>query len=76
MRGGANGQFAMPVDDATFRKALRLIDDGLVTIAEAARLAGCSRQLVRYWCLRVQINPAQARADHLRRLWLRGRRRG
>jgi transcriptional regulator len=56
-------------DDATIKKALRLLRAGQATQAEVADLAGTSRQLVRYWCERAEINAKDARAARLARLW-------
>jgi len=49
--------------------ALQLFRDGRITIAEAARLAGVSRQAARMWAIEAGIDPTRARARYLRRLW-------
>jgi hypothetical protein len=60
---------AATVDDSTKAAALRLLRRGLVTQAEAARLAGVSRQLVRHWARDMPIDEAREAA--LKRLWQR-----
>jgi len=54
-------------DHAAKRAALKLLARGLVTEAEAARLAGVSRQLVHHWAKDI---PVQANRDAtLAKLW-------
>jgi len=56
----------MPASDHTRRTALRLLERGLVTQSEAARLSGVSRQLMRLWAY--DIKPGR-RTEHINRLW-------
>jgi hypothetical protein len=56
----------MVASDHTRRTALRLLERGLVTQSEAARLAGVSRQLMRLWAY--DIKPGRRR-EHVARLW-------
>lgn len=60
-------------DDSTKAAALKLLRRGLITQSEAARLAGVSRQLVRYWVR--ELDTDQAREATLRRIWDRATRR-
>jgi transposase-like protein len=55
------------VDDSVKRAALRLLMKGLVTHSEAARLAGVSRQLMRYWG--AQIDYEKARNAFISKIW-------
>lgn len=60
----------MASDDTTSpekRAALALLSKGLVTQAEAARLAGVSRQLVRYWSKAIPLD--RNREAVLAKLW-------
>lgn len=57
--------------EAERKAALSLLRRGLCTPAEAARLIGTSRQLVRYWADAEQINFGLARLKHLNNLWKR-----
>ncbi|TAL43827.1 MAG: hypothetical protein EPN91_05580 [Salinibacterium sp.] len=57
------------IDLETKRAVLTMIQRGLVTVPEAARLAGVQRQLVRYWCRRARIVPAKARDGLLAKQW-------
>ncbi len=57
----------MPTDDITKRAALNLLRRGLVTQSEAARLAGISRQLMRYWAS--DIDCEATRASLITKLW-------
>lgn len=47
--------------------ALTLLERGLVSQAEAARLAGVSRQLLRHWAK--DIDSDEARDAHLAKIW-------
>jgi hypothetical protein len=58
----------MTTDDTTKQAVLKLLRRGQVTQAEAARLAGRSRQIVRHWAKDL---PADAREQHLTKLWQR-----
>lgn len=42
---------------------------GTVTVAEAAELAGVSRQVVRYWCRAAGIVIGQSRRARLSKEW-------
>jgi transposase-like protein len=59
----------MTSDDTTKRRVLKLLEQGVVTQSEAARLAGVSRQLMRHWAR--QIDTEAAREAYLTRLWHR-----
>lgn len=50
-------------------RAITLLRRGLVTQAEAARLAGVTRQHVEYWCRVAAIDPLEARALLIAALW-------
>lgn len=54
-------------DSAAKRAALLLLSKGLITRAEACRLAGVSRQLMRHWTRGLQAD--RAREAILARLW-------
>jgi transposase-like protein len=51
------------------RAALALLAKGLVTMSEAARLAGVSRQLVRYWARDIPVDDV--REQLLLKMWAR-----
>jgi hypothetical protein len=56
-------------DPAAKRAALALLSKGLLTQAEAAKLAGVSRQLMRHWAQEI---PAKRNRDAvLTKLWSR-----
>jgi Helix-turn-helix domain len=55
----------MAKDINTKAAALKLLRRGVITQSEASKLAGISRQLVRYW---VKDMP-DARPGYLARLW-------
>jgi len=54
-------------NDKRIRAARRLLYAGLVTMAEAAVLAGCTRQHMH--SLTSGLNPVQRRTRYLRQLW-------
>jgi hypothetical protein len=54
-------------------EVLKLLAQGLVTMSEAAEMAGTTKQLVRYWARDIDL-PA-ARARYLARLEALARRR-
>jgi hypothetical protein len=56
-------------DEATIKRALRLMRAGRATMAEVAHLAGTSRQLVAHWAQRAGVDPIAARRAYLERLW-------
>jgi DNA invertase Pin-like site-specific DNA recombinase len=49
--------------------AIALLDLGMATPSEIARLAGVSRQLVLHWAKRADINWRRARDERLAREW-------
>ena len=61
-------------DDCTRLAAVALMRDGRATMAEAANLAGTSRQLVAFWARRAGIDPMQTRAQCLATIWARALR--
>lgn len=62
----------MPDKDPDARRAaLALLRRGLITVPEAAQMAGVSRQLVRHWCQRSGIDWAQIRSAALAKRWRR-----
>lgn len=54
------------------RAVLRLIARGLVTVPEAAMLAGVSRHLIRSWCKSRGLSVDRARKVRLAKLWRKG----
>lgn len=54
-------------DEAAKAAALSLLTRGLVTVAEASRLAGVSRQVMKYWARDISIK--KCRNAHLSKLW-------
>jgi hypothetical protein len=61
---------------AAKQAALSLVEQGIATMAEAARLAGLSRQMMRYWARDVSGAGSKAprawsgaRSKYLRRQW-------
>lgn len=54
-------------DPAAKRAALSLIAKGLITKAEAARLAGVSKQLMQIWCTDIPVD--RNRDAVLTKLW-------
>lgn len=46
-----------------------LLRRGLITVPEAAELAGVSRQVVRYWCRAAGIVVGQSRHARLSKEW-------
>jgi len=63
----------MTSNDITKRTALKLLERGLITQSEAARLACVSRQLMRHWAREIDVDAA--REDYLTRLWQKSLRR-
>ena len=58
------------INTATTRAAaLKIMADGRATIAEIAELVGISRQAVRMWAQRAEIDPVASRKGHLAGLW-------
>jgi len=58
-------------DPEARRAVLKMIERGQVTVPEAARLAGVSRQLIRAWCKSKGTSVDRARLALLTRLWRR-----
>jgi predicted transcriptional regulator len=56
-------------DAATRAAALKIMTRGHATIAEIAELVGISRQAVRMWAQRAEIDPVENRATYLAELW-------
>jgi hypothetical protein len=56
------------------RAAIALLGRGVITLPEAQRLAGVSRQLVRYWATRVRWK--QVRDRRIAALWRKEMNRG
>jgi hypothetical protein len=46
-----------------------MLDEGLATQSEVAKLARVDRQLVRHWAMRASINVTKSRAAWLREIW-------
>jgi DNA-binding transcriptional regulator YiaG len=64
----------MAADDSTRALAIKarvldLLQKGLVSQSEAAKLADTSRQRVRGWCQQAEIDPTTARERYLKSLW-------
>jgi predicted HTH domain antitoxin len=55
----------MTDQDITKQAALSLLEQGVATLSEAARLAGQSRQIMRYWARELP----EARSKYLRAEW-------
>jgi hypothetical protein len=53
------------------RAALSLIRRGIITVPEAAELAGVSRQVVHYWCRAAGVVAGQSRSAVLAKAWRR-----
>ena len=61
-----------PVLDPEARRAVvLLISRGMITVPEAAQLAGVSRQLVRAWCNTRKVSLDRARKARITKLWRR-----
>jgi hypothetical protein len=56
-------------DPEARRAVLLLISRGVITVPEAARLAGVSRQLVRAWCKSRKMSVDRARNARITREW-------
>jgi len=59
----------MPIDPETRRAVLLMISRGHADVADAARMAGVSRQIVRHWCKRARISLTAAREARLSKEW-------
>lgn len=55
----------MTNQDITKQAALSLLEQGVATLSEAARLAGQSRQIMRYWARELP----EARSKYLQAEW-------
>ena len=51
------------------RVTINLLRDGCITQAEAADMAGVSRQAIHKWCLEAHINAVGARSDYVIDAW-------
>lgn len=59
-------------NDRSRQAALALLRDGRATVTEIAGLAGTSRQLVRHWAIRANVDAGaiqRARDRYLARAW-------
>ena len=63
------------LDPDARRAVVLLMGRGLITLPEAARLAGVSRPVVRYWCKIAGIEIGQAREARLSKEWRKAMRR-
>ena len=61
----------MAVDPEARRAVLLLISRGMVTVPEAAQLAGVSRQLIRAWCKSRRMSLDRARKAKIAQAWRR-----
>jgi hypothetical protein len=59
----------MTSDTSTKAAALYLLARGLATQSEAAKLAGVSRQVVRFWAQQAGVDCAKKRARALAAAW-------
>lgn len=66
----------MEKDAEARRIVVSLMRAGLVTLPEAAELAGVSRHLVRYWCTRADVNWKRVRTARNVRAWRKEARNG
>lgn len=63
--------FVKMIDPDARRAVVTLMRRGVVTLPEAARLAGVSRPVVRYWCKAAGLEVGKARAAVLSKAWHR-----
>jgi transposase-like protein len=56
-------------DPHTRAQILRLVEEGIATVAELARLLDVSRQTIQKMSERAGIDPISARAEYVRRAW-------
>jgi hypothetical protein len=61
----------MTTDDITRKAALKLLRNGVASPSEVAKLAGISRQLMRFWITDDKLNWRKARAAALSKAWRR-----
>lgn len=59
----------MTAQDTKKAAVLKLLRRGEASISEVSRLAGESRQLVRYWSIAAGIDVDGARLERLNRIW-------
>lgn len=59
----------MTCKDSTRAAVLKLLAAGEMTQAEAARVSGESKQLIKYWADRAALNCVDSREARLARLW-------
>lgn len=67
--------FVKIIDPDARRAVVLLMRRGLVTLPEAARLAGVSRPVVRYWCKVAGIEIGKARNAAITKAWLKAMNR-
>jgi transposase-like protein len=61
-------------DENTRSAAVALLEQGDATLSEAARLAGVSRQVVRYWAETADVDWKRAREKKLAEQWRTARK--
>lgn len=61
----------MRKDPEARRAVLLLISRGMITVPEAAQLAGVSRQLIYGWCKSRRMSVDRARKAKIVKLWRR-----
>lgn len=61
--------FVKMLDPEARRAVVALMRRGAITLPEAARLAGVSRPVVRYWCKAAGIDIGKARSAVLAKAW-------
>lgn len=66
----------MEKDAEARRIVVALMKAGLVTLPEAAQLAGVSRHLVRYWCKRADVEWKRVRTARIGMMWRKEARNG
>jgi hypothetical protein len=66
----------MEKDAEARRIVVELMAAGLFTLPEAARWAGVSRHLVRYWCTRAGVDWKRVREQRLTAWWRKRARNG
>lgn len=60
---------AKPSTERARNAAISFLSRGKATQAEVAKLAGASRQLVRYWAMQAGIDSIAERSNWLAREW-------
>lgn len=56
-------------DNSTKAAAIKLLERGEITLSEAARLAGTSKQAAQQWARGRELDLNAARERHLARIW-------